>query len=117
MADQFAHASDEARQARAAVNSATAHGQRGLNEALGAAERTIIAATNAAERLLKDSLGVFRSYTAPYTEEAVRHLADGRRYVLDHVRQRPLTVTLAGLSVGLFLGMLWSSRSKQAAPN
>ena len=111
MADQFADAADEARQARDAVNSATDHGQRALEEALGAAERTIHSATKAAERLLKDSLDALRKETAPYADEAKHHIEDGQRYVAEELKQRPMTFTLAGLGVGVLLGLLLSRRS------
>jgi len=112
MPDQFAYASEEAQQAREAVNNATDHGQRALSEALGAAERTIISATKAAERALKDSLEALRAQTSSYTDEARQHFEEGQRFVAEHVRQRPLTATLAGLGVGLLLGLLLSNRSK-----
>jgi len=112
MSDQFTYASEEARQAREAVNNATDHGQRALSEALGAAERTITAATKAAERVLKDSLDALRAQTSSYTEEARQHLEEGQRYVAEQVKQRPMTFTLAGLGVGLLLGLLLSNRSR-----
>ena len=113
MADPFADAADEARQARDAVNSATDHGQRALNEAIIGAERTIHMATRSAEKLLRHSLDALRTQAAPYTEAAMEHLEDGQRYMSDHVKQRPMTFTLAGLGVGLVLGLLLSGRSKQ----
>jgi ElaB/YqjD/DUF883 family membrane-anchored ribosome-binding protein len=112
MADQFAYASEEAQQARDAVNNATDHGQRALSEAFGAAERTITSATKAAERLLKDSLDTFLAQTNSYTDEARQHLEEGQRYVAEQVKQRPMTFTLAGLGVGLLLGLLLSNRSR-----
>ena len=112
MADPFADAADEARQARDSVNSATVHGQRALNEAVSAAERTIHNATRSAEKLLRESLEALRTQTAPYTEEAIEHIEEGQRYISDHVKQRPISYTLAGLGVGLLLGLLLSSRSK-----
>jgi ElaB/YqjD/DUF883 family membrane-anchored ribosome-binding protein len=112
MTDQFAYASEEARQARNAVNDAAEHGQRSLNDALGAAERAIATAARSAERMLKDSIDALRDQTSAYTDEARRHLDDGQRFVVAQVNQRPMTATLAGLGVGLLLGLLLSSRSK-----
>lgn len=112
MADPFADAAEEARQARDAVNSATVHGQKALTEAVSAAERTIHMATRAAEKLLRESLDALRTQTAPYTDGAREHLEDGQRYISDHVKQRPMAFTLAGLGVGLLLGLLLSPRSK-----
>ena len=117
MNDPFAFSSDEARQARDAVNSATEHGQRALYEAIGAAERAIHMATTAAERLVKESLDALRAQTGSYAEGAMHQLADGQRYVAESVKQRPVTFTLAGLGLGVLLGLVLSSRSKQKAPS
>jgi len=112
MPDHFSYASEEAQQAREAVNNATDHGQRAFSEALGAAERAISSATKAAERILKDSLDALHAQTSSYTDEARQHLEEGRRYVAEHVIQRPMTATFAGLGVGLLLGLLLSGRLK-----
>jgi ElaB/YqjD/DUF883 family membrane-anchored ribosome-binding protein len=111
MPDQFAHVSEEAKQAREAVNNATDHGQRALNEALAAAERTIASATKAFERLLKDSVDTLRAQTGTYADEARQHFEQGQQYVTEQVKERPLTFTVAGLGVGLLLGLLLSTRA------
>jgi ElaB/YqjD/DUF883 family membrane-anchored ribosome-binding protein len=116
MSDQFADASEGANPPLEAVNGVADRAQRALNEAMGAAERTITTATRAAERLLKESLDTLRAQTDPYADGAVRYIQDGQRYVADHVKQRPVTFTLAGLGVGLLLGvLLWSSANKPSA--
>jgi ElaB/YqjD/DUF883 family membrane-anchored ribosome-binding protein len=112
MPDQFAYAAEEARQAREAVNSAADHGHNALVDAVGAAERIIDSFAKSAEHLLKDSLDGLRDQTESYRDEAWRHLDEGQRYVVDHVKQRPVSFTLAGLGIGLLVGVLLANRPK-----
>ena len=45
-------------------------------------------------------------------DNAGEHFDEAQRYVVARVRERPLTATLAGLGVGLLLGLLLANRSK-----
>jgi hypothetical protein len=99
MPDQFAYAAEEARQALEAVNSATDHGHKAFIDALGVAERMIDAAAKSAEHLLKEGYDGFRAQTASYTDDAWQHLDNGQRFVVDQVKQRPITFTLAGMGL------------------
>ncbi len=110
--DQFAHAADQAHQAQDAVNDAADHGQKALNDAIGAAERTISEAAKAAEKALKDGIEMLRAQSKAYSENAGQHLDEAQRYVAERVKERPMTATLAGLGVGVLLGLLLSNRSK-----
>jgi ElaB/YqjD/DUF883 family membrane-anchored ribosome-binding protein len=112
MSEQFVYGAEEAQQARESVNSAADEGRKVLSDALSAAERTIGSATKAIERAFKDSLEAVHAQIRAYTNEARQPLEGGQRYVSKQVRQRPLTATLAGLGMGLLLGLLLSSRSK-----
>jgi ElaB/YqjD/DUF883 family membrane-anchored ribosome-binding protein len=53
-----------------------------------------------------------RTQTRVYTDNAGQQVDEAQRYVLERVKERPLTATLTGLGVGLLLGLLLSSRSK-----
>ncbi len=107
--DTLDHAADEA---KAAVNAATIKGEKALNEALAAAERTITEAAKTAERVLKEGVETLRAQTKVYSETAGQQVDDAQRYVLERVKERPLTATLAGLGVGVLLGLLLSNRTK-----
>jgi ElaB/YqjD/DUF883 family membrane-anchored ribosome-binding protein len=114
--ESFDHAADELRKgARAAGD----HGQAAVAEALGAAERLITEAASRAERILKDSLSHLRSRTdaygdraRSYTDKASDQWDDAQTYVLERVRDRPLTAALAGLGAGVLIGLLLANRPK-----
>jgi ElaB/YqjD/DUF883 family membrane-anchored ribosome-binding protein len=96
--------------AKAAVDDATESGQQRLNEAIDAAERGIREAAKRIERALRDGVGTLREQSGPYREQASQQFDEAQKYVLDRVKERPLTATLAGLGVGLLLGLLLASR-------
>ncbi|MGH7009780.1 MAG: hypothetical protein ACREEX_02990 [Caulobacteraceae bacterium] len=86
--------------------------QSALAEAAEAAERKLSGAARRAEKVLREGVETLRSQTRAYTEEAEQRAGEARRYVLERVRERPVTATMAGLGVGLLLGLLLSNRSK-----
>ncbi|MDQ2859275.1 MAG: hypothetical protein M3T55_00800, partial [Pseudomonadota bacterium] len=105
-ADTFAQAADEAKQARKSANSAADHGQNAINDAVAAGERAIAEAVRTAERVFKDGVETLRAQTRVYTDNAGAHVEEAQRYVMERVKERPLTATLTGLGVGLLLGLL-----------
>jgi ElaB/YqjD/DUF883 family membrane-anchored ribosome-binding protein len=96
--------------AKAAVDDATETGQARLNEAIDAAERGIREAAKRIEKALRDGVGTLRDQSGPYREQAGQQFDEAQKYVLERVKERPLTATLAGLGVGLLLGLLLASR-------
>jgi len=111
-ADTMNTAADEAKEAKKAANSAADHSQRAFNDAISAAERTLTDAARTAERVLKEGVDTLRAQTKVYTDNAGQHVEEAQRYVMERVKERPMTATLAGLGVGLLLGLLLSNRSK-----
>ncbi len=111
-ADTFDQAADEAKQARRAANNAADHGQRAFTDAVSAGERALSDAVRTAERVFKDGVETLRAQTRAYTDNAGQHVDEAQRYVMDRVKERPVTATLTGLGVGLLLGLLLSHRSK-----
>jgi ElaB/YqjD/DUF883 family membrane-anchored ribosome-binding protein len=111
-ADTMNAASDEAREARKAANNAADHSQRAFTEAVSAAERTITEAAKTAERVFRDGLESLRSQTRVYADTAGTQVDDAQRYVMERVKERPMTATLAGLGVGVLIGLLLSNRSR-----
>jgi ElaB/YqjD/DUF883 family membrane-anchored ribosome-binding protein len=110
--DQFAPAADQAHQAQESANDAADHGQKALREAIAAAERVITDAAKAGEKALKDAIETLRAQTRAYGGNAGQHIDEAQRYVTERVKEKPMTATLAGLGVGVLLGLLLSSRSK-----
>ena len=110
--DTMNHAADEVKEARKAANSAADHSQNAFNDAVGAAERTLSDAARTAERVLREGVDSLRAQTQVYTDNAGQHVEDAHRYVMERVKERPMTATLAGLGVGVLLGLLLSNRHK-----
>jgi ElaB/YqjD/DUF883 family membrane-anchored ribosome-binding protein len=106
------HAADEAKSAKAAAAAMAEQSQRVLNEAAQAAEKTIAEAAKKAERVLKEGIEALRVHTRAYTDTAGQQADEAQRYVMERIKERPVTATLAGLGVGLLLGLLLSNRSK-----
>lgn len=104
-------ASAAKRAAKAAVASAMESSQKSLNEALDAAERNLNDAAQRVERVLRDGVEQLKAQTQPYRENASQQIDDAQKYVLARVKERPVTATLAGLGVGLLLGLLLANRS------
>jgi ElaB/YqjD/DUF883 family membrane-anchored ribosome-binding protein len=111
-ADTLNQAADEAKSARKAANSVADHSQRAFEDAVAAGERVLGEAARKAERVLKEGVETFRAQTRVYTDNAGQHVEDAQRYVMERVKERPLTATLTGLGVGLLLGLLLSNRSR-----
>ena len=103
---------DDARAARDAAEDAADHGQRIFNEAVSVAEKTVSEAVKAAERVLKDALHRLGDRTRDYGGVASGGMEDAQRYVVERVRERPVTATLVGLGAGLLIGLLLSNRDQ-----
>jgi ElaB/YqjD/DUF883 family membrane-anchored ribosome-binding protein len=110
--DTLNQATDEAKAARKAANSAADHGQRAFEDAIAAGERMLGEAARKAERVLRDGVETLRAQTRVYTDNAGQHVDEAQRYVMERVKERPLTATLTGLGVGVLLGLLLSNRSR-----
>jgi ElaB/YqjD/DUF883 family membrane-anchored ribosome-binding protein len=59
-----------------------------------------------AERLLQDGIESLRSQSRVYVDAAGEQLGTAQRYVVERVKERPVTATMAGVGVGLLLGLL-----------
>ncbi|HEY7853261.1 MAG TPA: hypothetical protein VIB82_09820 [Caulobacteraceae bacterium] len=107
--DTLEHSVDQATHKAAA---ASEKGQKAFNDALAAAQQTISDAAKAAERALRDGAETLNAHTKTYRENAGQQLDEAQRFVLERVRERPVTAALAGLGAGLLLGLLLSNRDK-----
>lgn len=99
-------------EARSAGAGLVEHGQKAIGEIVAAAEKAISEAAHSAEKTLKDSLEGLRARAHDYGEEAGDNFEDAQAYVIDRVKERPVTATLVGLGLGLLIGLLLSSRAK-----
>jgi ElaB/YqjD/DUF883 family membrane-anchored ribosome-binding protein len=113
-ADETAEAAASAKKAaKAAVASAVESGQKRLDEAIDAAERVINEAAKRLEKALRESVEAIRIHAGPYRDTAGQQFDEAQKYVVQRVKERPVTATLAGLGVGLLLGLLLANRSSK----
>lgn len=96
----------EADKASAAAGVAAEHAERSFSEAASAAKASFADAAKRLEKNLVDSFDTLRAQSRTYTDTAGQQLEDAQRYVSERVRERPITATMAGLGVGVLLGLL-----------
>ncbi|MBC7667238.1 hypothetical protein [Caulobacter sp. DWR2-3-1b2] len=103
----------EANKASSSAGAALDHAERSFGEAAAAAKShftdTKANLTDAAKRIehsLTQGLETLRAQTRTYTDTAGQQVDEAGRYVSERVRERPITATLAGLGVGVLLGLL-----------
>ena len=104
---------------------AAAETERSFADAVEAAERSLTDAAKRAEKTIKETIreGVEALRSGPYApyadrardyaETAAHELDDVQRYVVERVKEKPVTATLAGLGVGLLLGLLLAGRGNK----
>lgn len=65
-----------------------------------------------AQKALLDEVDVLRARAKPHVETARAQIDEAQAYVSERVKERPLAALLGGLSAGLVLGFLLSTRDK-----
>jgi len=63
-------------------------------------------AARKAERMIQDGIEILRSHSRVYVDAAGQQFDSAQRYVSERVKERPMTATMAGVGVGLLLGLL-----------
>lgn len=99
--------------ARAAADAAAESGQKSLSEALDSAERLIRDAAQRIDKAVREGVETLKKESDPYRDMAGEQFDDAQKYVLERVKERPVTATLAGLGVGLLLGLLLANRGSK----
>ena len=89
-----------------------AAGRRAFKDAVAITERLVADAARMAEKTIRDGVEALRAQTQAYSGPASQTVDDAQRYVIERVKERPVTAALAGLGVGFLLGVLLSSRGK-----
>jgi ElaB/YqjD/DUF883 family membrane-anchored ribosome-binding protein len=118
-ADTLSSAEDEVdakatkmkRAAKAAVASAAESGQEKLNEAVDLADKALRDAIKRIEKAVRDGVETVRAQSGPYRDNATQQLDEAQKYVVERIKERPVVATLAGLGVGLLLGLMLAGRS------
>ena len=66
----------------------------------------------ALERLLRQALETARVRAETYSGDPGQTLEDAQRYIVERVKERPVTAALSGLGLGVLLGLLLARRSR-----
>ena len=59
-----------------------------------------------AERIVQDGLETLRAQSRVYVDSAGQQFDTAQRYVVERVKERPVTATMAGVGVGVLIGLL-----------
>jgi ElaB/YqjD/DUF883 family membrane-anchored ribosome-binding protein len=95
--------------AKEAVDSAAETAQQRLNEAIDAADRNFREAAKRIEQVMREGVEQLRTRAEPYRESASQQIDEAQKYVVERIKERPVVATLAGLGVGLLLGLLMAA--------
>ena len=62
--------------------------------------------TRRIERIVQDGIETLRGQSRVYVDAAGQQLGAAQQYVTERVKERPVAATMAGLGVGVLVGML-----------
>jgi len=107
-ADTTGAAAEEAAAAKSslknAARSALESGRAGLGDAFETAERSLHDASKRVEKVLREGVEALKAQTERL--HASEQFEDVQKYVVERVKERPVTATLAGIGVGVLIGLL-----------
>lgn len=89
----------------------TTNGERSFADAAEIAKAQITETAARAQRAVQETLETLRSQSRTYVDTAGQQFDVAQRYVTERVKERPLTATMAGVGVGLLIGLLLASRN------
>src|ERR1700722_6603546 len=82
-----------------------------MKEAIEVADKAIRDAAKRIDKAVREGVETLRTQSGPYRENATQQFDEAQKYVVERIKERPVVATLAGLGVGLLLGLLMASRS------
>lgn len=97
----------------APVNGTTLNEERGFAEATEQAQAAIAAIVARAQVAIQETLERLRGSSRGYVDTAGERLDTAQKYVTERVKERPVTATLAGVGVGVLIGLLLAGRGKK----
>jgi ElaB/YqjD/DUF883 family membrane-anchored ribosome-binding protein len=86
--------------------------QRLIGDGLAAIERGLLEAARTADRLLRESSDTLRQGSSAYAEDPALAVEKAQSFLIERVKERPVTAAMAGLGLGFLLGVLISSRGR-----
>ncbi len=86
--------------------------ERAFKDGLAEAERAMTQTAKVAERFIRQGIEVVRAQTRAYSTDPAQTFEETQRYIVERVKERPVTATLAGLGVGFLLGLMLSGRGR-----
>lgn len=99
-------AAKEADKAKSASLEAVEHAERSFAGAANAARAQLTEAAKRVEKSVTEGFEALRAQSRTYTDTAGQQLEDAQRYASERIRERPIAATLAGLGVGVLIGLL-----------
>jgi len=100
----------EAEAVKSDLKSAAKHAERSFIDAADQARDRLTEAAHRTETAVRDGMETLRAQSRAYADTATAQFDDAQRYVVEKVKERPVTATLAGIGVGVLIGLLLSSR-------
>ena len=91
---------------------ALASSPQAMQDALRNAQKTLSEAAKTVEKAVRDGVETLRAQAKTYTDNPSEHVDKAQQYVVERVKERPMTATLAGLGLGLVIGLLIANRDK-----
>jgi len=96
---------------KAALKNAAKQAERSVLDATEQARERLTAAAHRTEAAVREGMDTLRAQSRAYADNAGEQFEVAQRYVVERVKERPVTATLAGVGVGLLIGLLLASRS------
>jgi ElaB/YqjD/DUF883 family membrane-anchored ribosome-binding protein len=83
-----------------------------FKDGLAEAERAMTEAAKVAERVIRQGIDVVRAQTKAYSADPAQTVDEAQRYIVERIKERPVTAALAGVGVGFLLGLMISGRGR-----
>lgn len=89
---------------------AAGHAERSFIEAADHARERLTEAAHRTETAVREGTETLRAQSRVYADSASAQFDEAQRYVVEKVKERPGAALLAGVGVGVLIGLLLSSR-------
>lgn len=101
---------NEAKDAKSTARDTLTDAKRSFADTAKTAKAGLADAKVKAGKAMHDGVETLRAQSRAYADTASQYYDDAQRYVVERVKERPVTATLAGLGVGVLLGLLLARR-------